>query len=74
MLAIKRLFSSHEADFENEIEMLIPLTEKKHQHLVELLATYKYEGKYHLLFPYAKANLRSLWAEIPQPRRTQGNY
>lgn len=74
MLAVKRLFSSHESDFENETGMLIPLTNEKHNHLVELLATYKYKGKYHFLFPYANANLRSLWAQKPKPRRSTTNY
>ena len=74
MLAIKRLFSSHEIDFENETEMLIALTNEKHQYLVKLLATYKYNGKYHLLFPHAEANLRGLWSQIPKPQRNQDTY
>jgi serine/threonine protein kinase len=74
MLAVKRLFSPHASEFENETEMLIALTNEGHKNLVQLLATYKYKGKYHLLFPYAKFNLRKLWAEIPEPQRNAETY
>jgi serine/threonine protein kinase len=43
------------------------LTMKEHRHLVKLLATYKYKGKYHLLFPYADLNLRQFWERPVQP-------
>jgi serine/threonine protein kinase len=41
--------------------MLTFLTLKHHPHLVELLTTYTYRGRFHLLFPYANANLRTYW-------------
>lgn len=41
--------------------MLKEVTVLKHRHLVKLLATYEYKGKCHLLFPYAKHNLREYW-------------
>jgi serine/threonine protein kinase len=69
MFAIKRLFSSDERDFKRETEMLTALTNEKHQYLVQLLATYKYKGKYHLLFPFANANLRGLWTGISTAHR-----
>lgn len=50
--------------------MLKAMSKTPHKYLVELLATYKYKGKYHLLFPYAKANLRTLWAQLPEPGRS----
>jgi serine/threonine protein kinase len=47
--------------------MLSSLTLQNHKHLVKLLATYKLQSKYHLLFPYAKANLRSYWDGVSMP-------
>lgn len=41
--------------------MLATLTLKNHRHLVKLLATYRYDNKYHLLCPFADANLRTYW-------------
>ncbi|KUJ20792.1 kinase-like protein [Mollisia scopiformis] len=40
---------------------------KNHPHLIKLLATYKYDGKYHLMFPFANANLRKYWDDRPNP-------
>lgn len=54
--------------------MLKALTNEKHKNLVKLLATYKYKGRYHLLFPYAEANLRSLWDSFPNPQRNVKTY
>jgi serine/threonine protein kinase len=52
-----------------ELVMLSTLNKKNHQNLVKLLATYKYKHKYHLLFPFAKANLRALWKTfVPMPQ------
>jgi serine/threonine protein kinase len=36
---------------------------KKHNHLIKLLATYKFRGQYHLMFPFASSNLRQYWEE-----------
>lgn len=41
--------------------MLSRLTQKNHEHLVKLLATYKLKNHYHLIFPYAQSNLRAYW-------------
>lgn len=41
--------------------MLKTLTNKNHSQLIELLCTYKFRGQYHLMFPYAEANLREYW-------------
>ncbi len=40
---------------------------RQHSHLIKLLATYEYKGSFYLLFPYAKANLRSYWEQTPVP-------
>ncbi|PMD33649.1 kinase-like protein, partial [Hyaloscypha variabilis F] len=65
MFAIKRLFSADSDEFKRETEMLKALSKLKHRHVLQLLATYKFRGRYHLVFPYAKHNLRELWNCIP---------
>ena len=47
--------------------MHVALSKKKHSGLIELLATYKHGTQYHFLFPYAKADLRSMWTAITIP-------
>jgi serine/threonine protein kinase len=63
--AIKRLFSRYPKEFEREAGMLKAVSKLKHRHLLELLMTYKLKGRYHLVFPYAKYNLRQLWNSFP---------
>jgi len=36
-------------------------------HIVPLLATFEFQNCYHLLFPWANANLRRYWAMFPNP-------
>src|SRR5882724_8579997 len=43
-----------------------------HAHLITLLATYEQGGKYHLVFPWAEANLLEYWKDInPTPPQTR---
>ncbi|TVY43939.1 Calcium/calmodulin-dependent protein kinase type 1D [Lachnellula occidentalis] len=69
LVAVKQLFSPDETEFQKEVSILKALGSKNppHPHLIKLLATYKMEGKYHLMFPYANANLRTYWEERPTP-------
>jgi serine/threonine protein kinase len=53
--------------------MLTFLTLKHHPHLVELLTTYTYKGRFHLLCPYANANLRTYWRSN-SPKKDWSNY
>jgi len=72
---VKRLFSKEKEIFDMELVMLSALNGKNHRNLVKLLATYKYKHRYHLLFPFAKANLRALWKTfIPMPRWDRGTF
>lgn len=68
-MAIKRLYSSDETEFLKEVTILNALGSKrqKHPHLIKLLATYRQKQKYHLMFPYADANLRKYWEDRPSP-------
>ncbi|TVY20106.1 Cyclin-dependent kinase 6 [Lachnellula arida] len=69
LVAVKQLFSPNETEFQKELTILKALGSKSspHPHLIKLLATYKREEKYHLMFPYANANLRTYWEERPKP-------
>jgi len=69
LIAIKKLYSSDEKEFQKEVTILKALGSKtkKHPHLIKLLATYQQEQKYHLMFPYADANLRKYWDDRPSP-------
>jgi serine/threonine protein kinase len=64
---VKQLFSDDEQEFMKEVSILKAVGPKNHPHLIKLLATYKHKKKYHLLFPYAKANLRTYWEEHKMP-------
>ncbi|PVH79934.1 kinase-like protein [Cadophora sp. DSE1049] len=67
LTAVKRLFSADETEFLREATILNAMTLKRHPHLIRLLSTYKHMGKYHLMFPYANANLRKFWDDRPSP-------
>lgn len=66
-MAVKKLFSDDKDEFEKERSILAAMGRKKHPHLIKLLATYKYDGKYHLMFPFANANLRTYWDSRRNP-------
>lgn len=62
IIAIKVLHERDPEAFRREVEMLTPLTIRcNHPHIIKLLATYEYQSKYHLIFHFARENLRSSW-------------
>ncbi|KAK7746438.1 hypothetical protein SLS53_002397 [Cytospora paraplurivora] len=71
--AIKKLKSRDEGDFHKEVRNLQRLHNAEHPNLLSLLATYKYRGYYHLVFPWADGDLRRLWqsTENPQPGKDE---
>ena len=44
---------------------------KQHPHLIQLFATYEHQGKWHLILPYADADLRTYWEERAIPKFDQ---
>jgi serine/threonine protein kinase len=48
--------------------MFRQLAEKDHRHIVKLLATFRINKRYHLVFPLASKNLRTYWQDNPDPR------
>ncbi|KAH7345786.1 hypothetical protein BKA66DRAFT_576905 [Pyrenochaeta sp. MPI-SDFR-AT-0127] len=53
--------SSDRTHGEKEDRALKRFNEKRDPHLIRLLATYTYEGRFHLIFPWADGNLKDLW-------------
>ncbi|PSR97611.1 hypothetical protein BD289DRAFT_425290 [Coniella lustricola] len=66
--AIKRLKSKDDEAFRREVRNLLRLHNAEHPNLLSLLATYKYKGYYHLVFPWADGDLRRLWQSTPNPQ------
>lgn len=66
--ALKRLFSSDREEFSREASVLRELTKRSHPHIVKLLATYRLQGQYYLLFPWASSNLRTYCQNNPEPK------
>ncbi|KAF2823104.1 kinase-like protein, partial [Ophiobolus disseminans] len=61
-LAVKELTAvktSNKPD--EEARALKRVNAKQDPHLIRLLATYTYEGRFHLIFPWADGNLKDLW-------------
>ncbi|KAH8590923.1 kinase-like domain-containing protein [Bisporella sp. PMI_857] len=67
LVAVKKLISADDEEFQKEVTILKILGSKRdpHPNLLKLLCTYRQEGKYHLLFRYANANLRKYWDDRP---------
>jgi serine/threonine protein kinase len=69
------LASGNDQEFQDEFDMLSALNLRHNQHLVKLLATFKKDNKYHLVFPCAQYNLRDFWDnETPVPAFNQETY
>lgn len=72
LVAVKMLYSPDVIEFEKEVTILKALgSKRKHPHLITLLATFLHKNKYHLMFPYADANLRKYWDDRPEPNFDQ---
>jgi serine/threonine protein kinase len=64
--AIKQLWSPiKHGTIDNEVSTLKRLTSRNHPHIVELLGTYSYHKRLHLIFPWADGDLREFWRNFP---------
>lgn len=52
-------------DFEREVHALKLLSNPSEEHLIRLLCTFTYKGRYYMLFPWAQENLRNYWLSHP---------
>ncbi|KAL2802396.1 kinase-like domain-containing protein [Aspergillus granulosus] len=64
-VAVKRMF--REVDFEPERKAYKALGELTHSNLINLLFTYRYRNKFHLVFPLADGTLLDYWKRNPCP-------
>jgi serine/threonine protein kinase len=62
--AVKKLFSTNEAEWKSEIEILKKFSANPNIHLISLLATFEQSGHVHLFFPWADADLQTFWKSI----------
>lgn len=60
----------HDEDFQPERNVYRALDHSNHDHLIDLLFTYKRKNRYHLVFPWADGSLRDYWEEYPEPTFT----
>lgn len=67
--AVKKLHLADTDKFNAERRMLTTLTSLGHLHLVKLFATWRFNGEYYMLFPYASGNLQMYWEENSAPPR-----
>ncbi|KAF2134966.1 kinase-like protein [Dothidotthia symphoricarpi CBS 119687] len=59
--------SAQEKPDHRETLALKRVNEKRHKHLIRLLATYTHNGRFHMIFPWADGNLKDLWkTSIPR--------
>ena len=69
LVAIKVLHTNNEKEYRNERDILLQL--RSHPHLIKLLASFHYHGKWHLILPYADADLKKYWEDRPKPKFDQ---
>ena len=62
--AVKKLYSTHEAEWKSEIEILKRFSANTNPHLISLLATYEKSGHVHLIFYWAVADLQKFWRSV----------
>ncbi|PSR85614.1 kinase-like domain-containing protein [Coniella lustricola] len=66
--AVKKLKNSHEKQYQGEVRALERFNGTVHEHLVTLLATFRQDGHYHMIFPWAHCDLDRYWEhENPNP-------
>ncbi|KAH0426457.1 FAD binding domain protein [Colletotrichum camelliae] len=64
---VKRLKKSDGVAFKKEVDTLKRFSVNTSKHLIQLLATYRYQNNYYLIFPWADSNLQGLWESIKNP-------
>ncbi|KAL1970712.1 hypothetical protein VTN77DRAFT_4356 [Rasamsonia byssochlamydoides] len=67
LVAIKKLSSSDEKQFNQEASILRNVGRKEDLHLIKLLTTFRQGEHYHLVFPFADSNLRAYWDDRKLP-------
>ncbi|KAM5385590.1 hypothetical protein ACJZ2D_000789 [Fusarium nematophilum] len=66
--ALKKVYKSNEINPKNELSILRKFKNDRHKHLISLLASYIQHDAYHLIFPWAEADLLGYWKKVnPSP-------
>ncbi|SCV42229.1 uncharacterized protein FFB14_07666 [Fusarium fujikuroi] len=67
--AVKKIYSGTYQQYARERDALrrLSLAQSPHPHIVPLLASYRVENKYHLVFPSADCDLAMFWRNQPRP-------
>lgn len=67
--AVKKICSGNYQQYARERDALqrLSLAQSPHPHIVPLLASYRVENKYHLVFPSADCDLAMFWRQQPRP-------
>ncbi|KAL4811748.1 kinase-like domain-containing protein [Aspergillus spinulosporus] len=64
-IAVKRMI--YEEHYKTERNVYHDLGPSNHPHLIDLLFTYRQDGKYHLVFPWANGSLKEYWEKESVP-------
>ncbi|KAF4957958.1 hypothetical protein FGADI_2787 [Fusarium gaditjirri] len=72
--AVKKIYSGTHGDYarERDAYQRLNLVQNPHPHIVPLLASYRMENKYHLVFPLADCDLAMYWRKQPTPPIKRG--
>ncbi|KAL7764780.1 hypothetical protein ACKLNR_005925 [Fusarium oxysporum f. sp. zingiberi] len=67
--AVKKIYYGTPKDYarERDAYQRLSLAQNPHPHIVPLLASYRMESKYHLVFPLADCDLAMYWRSEPKP-------
>ncbi|RWA05128.1 hypothetical protein EKO27_g9974 [Xylaria grammica] len=68
IFAIKSLMVEDRNEFDKEVTAFRRFSGIIQPHLTHLLATYEFNGTYHMIFPWARLNLSNFWREGPLTR------
>ncbi|KAF4500984.1 serine threonine kinase [Fusarium agapanthi] len=68
-LAVKKIYRGTYQEYarERDAYQRLSLAQNPHPHIVPLLASYRMESKYHLVFPSADCDLAMYWRNHPRP-------
>ncbi|KAF2971171.1 hypothetical protein GQX73_g2389 [Xylaria multiplex] len=74
-VAIKKLRSTDYNTFKREADILRRFSRRSDtSFIIRLLATFEYEGYYHLVFPWASGNLLEYWRDYDPYTKLSGSY
>ncbi|KAL4761093.1 protein kinase family protein [Aspergillus foveolatus] len=64
-IAVKEMM--YDDNFESELTVYRDLGPSNHPHIIDLLFSYRHDGNYHLVFPWANGSLKEYWVNGAVP-------